>query len=330
MGYTGRPIFGEYNSRDSEIISRHIDWAEKSAIDFFAIEWADIQDWDNITLRDYYLKHLQSSSLKFCIFYDSSLALNGYRFQAGHNYDFEEPYLPGKTRGHKFLEDFEYLANTYFELPQYLKIGGRPLVIIYNASAFRNVKNYFEILKEKMDLFLVADVVCWSGIVLSKRNFNFLWGNPLRETFKTALRALRRLSPKNYESDFSLSRYFSAITGYNMYDANRTKDFLKNVDKTYRKFWRYAQSQNLGFVPNVLPGYDDRNLNGRHLPALDRKGGQFYEEFFEVAKKYLDPKLKMVLLTSFNEWHEGTAVEPAREYGNQYLELTKSLKGKLR
>ena len=38
----------------------------------------------------------------------------------------------------------------------------------------------------------------------------------------------------------------------------------------------------------------------------------------------------VLLVTSFNEWHEGTELEPSTEYGEMYLNLTRDLVGKLR
>jgi hypothetical protein len=32
----------------------------------------------------------------------------------------------------------------------------------------------------------------------------------------------------------------------------------------------------------------------------------------EMAKKHLDPALREVTIISFNEWHEGTQIEPAK------------------
>jgi len=111
-----------------------------------------------------------------------------------------------------------------------------------------------------------------------------------------------------------------------MYSVNRTSNFLRNLDKVYQKFYSYARSHNLCFIPTVIPGYDDRNLRGLSRPILERKEGKFYEDFWGIAQKYLDPSLKIALITSFNEWHEGTEIESSKEYGDKYLQLTKAFK----
>lgn len=328
-GYSHQPLLGEYNSRDPQVISQHINWAKEAGIDFFAINWHDSDSWDDITLRNYYLPHQRTSEIKFCLHYDGSLALNIFRNPV--SYDFNDKYSPAKTKGEKFLEDFQYLAETYFNHPRYLKINNRPLVIIYNASLFKNVSPYLDKLRANMEkrgisLFLVADVVCWTGVKLTKNNLSLFWEKSPKEIIKLFCRAMHRFSLNNLEEDVFLSKYFDGITGYNMYSVNRTPNFLKNVDKVYQKFFSYTHSKNLCFIPTIIPGYDDRNLSGLNRPILERKEGKFYENFWRIAKKYLDPNLKMALITTFNEWHEGTEIEPSKEYGNKYLELTKLLK----
>jgi hypothetical protein len=240
-------------------------------------------------------------------------------------------YTPGKTKGEKMVEDFEYFAENYFNQPEYLRIDGKPAFIIYNASAYRNISKYFDRIKENLKkrgitLFLIADVVCWSGLKVSKKNLAFFWNNPPKELFKIVFRAIRRMSPKSYEKDFSLSKYFSAITGYNLYHIQRLENLIPNIDNLFQRFSKYAKDQNLNFIPNVMPGYDDRSQNGLERPIIERNDGKLYEDYWRVAKKNIDPKLQMIMLTTFNEWHEGTEIEASKEYGNQYVELTKSLK----
>lgn len=327
--YTHQPLLGEYDSRNPEVISRHIQWAQDAGIDFFIVNWQDAGSWDDITLRDHYLVHPASSKTQFCIHYDSIPALNRYRFNIYPSYDFETEYSPLKTKGEKFVEDFEYLAENYFNHPQYLRINNQPVVVVYNVSAFRNIAKYFQELQANMRkrgiiLFLVADVVCWGGVKISPKHFSLLWKTPPEEIIKIFYRALRRLSPKNYESDFSLTDYFKAITGYNLYSVNRAPNFLSDIERLYKKYREYAESSNLSFIPTIIPGYDDRKLNGLNRPVLERQNGKFYQKFWEIAKRYLDPSVKMVFLTSFNEWHEGTELEPSREFGREYLEITKN------
>lgn len=330
-GSTNQPVLGKYNSREESVIKQQIDWAKKADIDFFAVNWSDAGTWDDETLKNYYLKHPDSSEMKFCIIYDSIPALNRYRYNIFPSYDFNDEFSPSITKGKKFVEDFKYLAENYFNHPQYLKVDDRLVVIVYNASAFRNISKYFDQINSNMEkqgikLFLIADAVCWSGVKVSRKNLSFLWTMPPAESVKVIFRALRRRSLKSYENDFSLSKYFKAITGYNMYSVNRTENFLENVKDTYEKYANFAKSSGLCFVPNVMPGYNDQKLNGLSRPVLERKNGDFYNKFWEIAKQNLDPKLKMVLITSFNEWHEGAELEPSLEYGEKYLELTRELK----
>ncbi|MFC4031939.1 discoidin domain-containing protein [Streptomyces polygonati] len=67
------------------------------------------------------------------------------------------------------------------------------------------------------------------------------------------------------------------------------------------------------WAPSVGPGYiDDRAVPGNTTPTLQRADGGTYDRIWSGA---LSPanggKPTWVSITSFNEWHEGTMVEPA-------------------
>ncbi len=70
----------------------------------------------------------------------------------------------------------------------------------------------------------------------------------------------------------------------------------------------------------VIPGFDDRSL-GRPLPrpVTDRWGGEVYRALWEEA---IAAAPNYVLITSWNEWHEGSELEPSLEYGSQVLNQT--------
>ncbi len=70
-----------------------------------------------------------------------------------------------------------------------------------------------------------------------------------------------------------------------------------------------TDSLGLLFIPCVGPGYDDtriRPFNAEY--RRDREEGAYYERMFQAA---IDADPPVIGITSFNEWHEGTQIEPA-------------------
>ena len=71
-----------------------------------------------------------------------------------------------------------------------------------------------------------------------------------------------------------------------------------------------------------MPGYDDTRLPRPDAFAVPRRNGDYYRETWRAA---VATEPDMVVVTSFNEWLEGTQLEPSATYGNLYLELTREL-----
>lgn len=79
-----------------------------------------------------------------------------------------------------------------------------------------------------------------------------------------------------------------------------------------------AQVREKLFTATVIPGYDDtvvRKFGFRRR----REDGKYYEKIWKIA---LESSPDWILITSFNEWHEGSEIEPSKEYGDKYLKIT--------
>ena len=87
---------------------------------------------------------------------------------------------------------------------------------------------------------------------------------------------------------------------------------------------KFATQQSLLFIPSIGPGYDDtrvRPWNNKNTKA--RKDGRYYRQMFESA--LTANRGGILSLTSFNEWHEGTQIEPAVPKSNngfRYLDYS--------
>ncbi len=79
------------------------------------------------------------------------------------------------------------------------------------------------------------------------------------------------------------------------------------------------------FVATVMPGYNDIALRNGH--ARDRENGNYYRAGWDTAMSY---KAQAVIINSWNEWYEGSEIEPSQTHGTLYLDITRDKIGQYR
>jgi hypothetical protein len=96
----------------------------------------------------------------------------------------------------------------------------------------------------------------------------------------------------------------AAVAGF---DGIYTYDIVTYGGNTFRRICDEAHAMRLLCAPSVGPGYDARRGSGD--PVLKRRrDGRTYDSMWQLA---IASGADRVTITSFNEWHEGTQIEPA-------------------
>ena len=95
------------------------------------------------------------------------------------------------------------------------------------------------------------------------------------------------------------------------FDGVYTYDIVTFGGDKLARLCRQAHARQLLCAPSVGPGYDARRADGD--PRVKRRrAGRTYDSMWHAA---IVADADRVTITSFNEWHEGTQIEPAADAG---------------
>ncbi len=92
------------------------------------------------------------------------------------------------------------------------------------------------------------------------------------------------------------------------FDGVYTYDIVNRGAGTFDRFCKAAHKLKLLCLPSVGPGYDATRATGDKR-IKPRRDGRTYDSMWTAA---IHSKPDGVTITSYNEWHEGTQIEPAR------------------
>ena len=125
--------------------------------------------------------------------------------------------------------------------------------------------------------------------------------------------------------------YLSVFDGHHLY--SNTWNPPADLSYTNQKFANQVENmrQQTGaykfWVATAMPGYNDVRIRPGSGFAQDREGGAYYDRSWQAA---IASQPNWVVITSFNEWPEGTYIEPSATFGNQYLGSTAAWSGQFK
>ncbi len=112
--------------------------------------------------------------------------------------------------------------------------------------------------------------------------------------------------------------YLSVFDGLHLYSIGWASNVAVELQKWPDRVRSYGADKL--WVATVMPGNDDTRTRRVGSYMRDRRGGEFYREAWRGA---FSTSPDLIVITSWNEWVEGTQIEPSVTYGDLYLNITR-------
>lgn len=268
-------------------------WSRQANIGLWITSWWGPNSPEDLTTKNIIMTHEQLGDLKIAIHYETA-----GRIQQG---------LTGISG------DMEHMCENYFGHSNYYTVDGRPVVFVYVTRVLQQ------------DGSLESTILTMRTSASKCGHDVFLVGD---QVFESAPEEGVLYNP---------FLYFDAVTNYDVYgSAGRPSPYagFTSVDNYYteQETWRTrAHNSDCRYIPAVSPGYNDRGVRYEsNHPPMSRKltetspEGSLFSYQLSRAKLLVDPLVdNLLVVNSFNEWHEDTQIEPAvGERTNLPLNLT--------
>lgn len=255
------PLTGPYASSDSTILDYQCLLMKYSGIDGVMIDWYGTQNkYDyasNKTNTEAIVKSIIKAGMQFAIVYEDNTLKD----------------MDNKVS--QARQDMQYLSTTFFKSDNYVKISGKPLLMIFGPQQIDSPKDWNSVF----------------SILSTKPEFIVLNGHSSKANDDTY---------KNSEGEFlwvNAKPDYSSANKYNMY------------------------------IAGAMPGfYDYYKLGGwgNGYTTYDAENGALFDRQLAAAR---NANMEWLQISTWNDYGEGTIIEPTQEFGYIYLTSLQAFTG---
>ena len=295
-----RPLLGFYDDSLPEVNDWHIKWALEHGISFFAFDWYWNAGEKRLvrTLEQGFLKAKYANQMKFCIHW------------CNHGLDFKRDGKPAPLdfSVKALTEMTEYLADTYFKRPNYLAVDGHPVFMAFVPGALVTANGGpagFRAALEEMNKVLRA--------------------KGLKDLYFVALGG-----GGNYKESG-----FSAATAYSYYGTDPDSKYewkrghslpYEDMVKHFDTLWQvYSKKADLHYIVPVGSNWDDRPRARENALVIAGKTPDLFEKMCRSSLNYIDKRNNLAIIEAWNEWGEGSYIEPDQEFGFAFLDRVRKV-----
>lgn len=204
-------------------------------------------------------------------------------------------------------EDFIHDVIPLFKDPRYIKVNGAPLLIVYRISLMPNPVQTAKVWREICTAHGIPEIhLCIAE--------TFGSSDPRPHGFNTAVQFPPHGMVAGLEND-KIENLAEGYTG-NIYDfKNVIQHELAKELPVYKQF------------PGVMTGWDNTSRKKKAGNVFINSSPEVYEIWLrgaiDRAKQSLPDGEQFVFINAWNEWAEGTHLEPDQKNGRGYLEATR-------
>lgn len=317
-----KPLWGYVDEADSSVMEKQIEEATKHGVNVFIYDWYwyDNRPFLENCLNDGFLKAKNRSNMQFYLMWANHDANNYWNIDLST--DFGDTVI---WEGAVDRQRFETVANRvvekYFSEPNYYKINGCPVFMIYDVNNLVNGLGGIEKTREALDYFRL--ITKKAGFADLHLQFT-VWGeNSVNLSgFDSNMQGSTKDVVSMLGAD-SVSHYqFVHFT-----DIDR--DYLEILPDVKGEWERIDREYSVPYFPHISCGWDNNPRFNTFRPGIVKNNTpENFEKGLRMAKEYLEchpDRVPLVTVNSWNEWTETSYLEPDDLYGYGYLEAVKKV-----
>ncbi len=285
-----KPVLGWYDEANPECIDWQIKWAAEHGVKFFLVDWywckgaRHLEHWVNSYKDAKFRKYL-----KWCVMW------------ANHN----PPHTHSVDDWRKVTQ---FWIDNYFGMDEYYRIDDRPAVFIWAPG---NVRNDLGGSAKAAELYAMSQKMArdagYKGIYFAAM------GSP---------------TPDVSTCETLKNEGFEAFTSYHSFQLAhsraKTQRFpYADVVETSPEVWQKADSvaTEMQYFPLLDTGWASEPWHGNKSLVVYDRTPELFGEMCRMARRYADEHHKKILILGpWNEWGEGSYIEPCNEYGFRCLD----------
>lgn len=315
-----KPLWGYINEADPSVMAMEIEQATRHGVNVFIFDWYwyDGRPFMETTLNNGFLRADNVSKMEFYLMWANHDVLNLWDTRLA-NVNENNVIWTGKVNRQEFEKICKRNIEKYFKHPQYYKIDGKPVFMIYDIpqliTGLGGIKETAEALK-------------WFKEETKKAGFPDLelqitmWGINLNYS---GFDAGKTDSPEN---EFVKMLGFTSATHYQFVHFTHVDDEYPNVVDRAEKEWNRIDSVfDCRYYPHVSVGWDNSPRTGQS-PVIRNNTPENFEKALIKARNFVDnhpDQAPLITINSWNEWTETSYLMPCNVYGYGYLEAIKNV-----